>query len=47
LDWEVTGWPPAREPPPDSGADDDPLLHPVAAPISRMDMQANASRPVM
>jgi hypothetical protein len=48
LDREVAGWPPAEESAPDpDGADDDPL-HPVAALISRMDAQANASpsRPV-
>ena len=45
LDCEVVaGWPPARElAPGPGGADDDPV-HPVAAPISRMDTQANASR---
>ena len=44
----VAGCPPAVEPPVDPGAGADPL-HPVAAPISRMDTQANASRsrPVM
>jgi hypothetical protein len=48
LDREVAGWPPAGELAPGSGGADDPL-HPVAAPISAMDTQANASRsrPVM
>jgi hypothetical protein len=48
LDCEVAGWPPAGELAPGPGGADDPL-HPVAAPISRMDTQANASRsrPVM
>src|SRR5580693_7858307 len=49
LDCALAGWPPAVElaPGPADGADDP--LHPVAAPISRMDTQANASRsrPVM
>lgn len=35
-------WPPAGELAPGSGGADD-LLHPVAAPISRMNTQANAS----
>jgi hypothetical protein len=41
--------PPAGEPAPDSGGADDDPLHPVAAPISRMNTQADArpSRPVM
>jgi hypothetical protein len=45
---EGAGWPPAGELAPGPGAADDPL-HPVAAPMSRMDRQANASRgrPVM
>ena len=43
LDCEVAGWPPAGELAPGSGGADDPL-HPVAAPISRMDTQANGSR---
>src|SRR5690349_11678377 len=48
LDREVAGWLPAGELAPGPGGADDPL-HPVAAPMSRMDMQANASRsrPVM
>jgi len=47
-DREVAGWPPAGELAPGPGGADDPL-HPVAAPVSRMDTQANASRsrPVM
>ena len=50
-DVSVRQWkpgPPAGEVAPGSGGADDPL-HPVAAPISRMDTQANASRsrPVM
>ena len=43
LDCEVAGWPPAGELARGSGRADDPL-HPVAAPTSRMDTQANASR---
>ena len=48
-DREVAGWPPAEEPDPcPAGAGDD-RLHPVAAPASRTNTQANAShsRPVM
>jgi hypothetical protein len=49
LDWELADWPPAEELAPGRGGADDDPLHPVAAPISRMDTQANASciRPVM
>src|ERR1700729_3440971 len=43
LDCALAGWPPARELAPGPGGAGDPL-HPVAAPISRMDTQANASR---
>jgi hypothetical protein len=43
LDCGVAGWPPAGELAPGSGGADDDLLHPVAAPISRMNTQANAS----
>ena len=44
LECEVADWPPAGELAPGlGGADGDPL-HPVAAPISRLDTQANASR---
>src|ERR1700722_10968645 len=43
LDCGVAGWPPARELAPGSGGADDDLLHAVAAPISRMNAQANAS----
>ena len=39
----MAGWPPAAELAPGSGGADDDLLHPVAAPISRMNTQANAS----
>jgi hypothetical protein len=48
LDCAVAGRPPAGGVAPCPGGADDPL-HPVAAPISRMDTQANASRsrPVM
>ena len=48
LDCVLAGWPPAGELAPGPGGAGDPL-HPVAAPISRMDTQANASRsrPVM
>src|SRR4029077_2901704 len=47
-DSAVAGWPPAGELAPGPGGAGDPL-HPVAAPISRMDAPANASRsrPVM
>jgi hypothetical protein len=41
--WPVAGWPPAGEPAPGLDAADDPS-HPVAAPASTMDTQANASR---
>ena len=43
VDCEVAGWPPAGETAPDSGGADDDPVHPVAAPISRMDTHANAS----
>jgi hypothetical protein len=43
LDWGVAGWRPAEEPVPDPGGADDDPVHPVAAPISRMDTHANAS----
>src|SRR5580704_15042243 len=48
LDCALAGWPPAGELAPGPGGAGDPL-HPVAAPISRMDTQAKASRsrPVM
>jgi len=47
-DCAVAGWPAAGEPAPGlGGAEDDPV-HPVTAPMSRMDAQASAghSRPV-
>ena len=49
LDGAVAVWPPAGEWAPDWGEAGDDPLHPVAAPISRMDTQANAgpSRPVV
>jgi hypothetical protein len=49
LDCGVAGWPPAGELAPGSGGAGDDLLHPVAAPMSRMNAQANArpSRLVM
>ena len=49
LDCEVAGWPPAGELVPGSGGADDDPPHPVAAQISRMNTQPNASRrrPVM
>ena len=43
-DCEVAGLPPAGELAPGSGGAEDDPLHPVAAPISRMDTQANANR---
>jgi hypothetical protein len=43
LDCELAGWPPAGELARGLDGASDPL-HPVAAPISRMDTQANASR---
>jgi hypothetical protein len=43
-DCEVAGWPPAGELAPGSGGADDDPLHPVAAPISRIDTQASARR---
>ena len=43
LDCALAGWPPAGELAPGPDGADDPL-HPVAAPISRMDTQAKASR---
>jgi|HubBroStandDraft_4_1064222.scaffolds.fasta_scaffold321500_2 hypothetical protein len=43
LDCGVAGWPPAGELAPGSGGADGDLLHPVAAPISRMNTQAKAS----
>jgi len=42
-DCALAGWPPAGELAPGPRGAGDPL-HPVAAPISRMDTQANASR---
>src|SRR5215469_8111710 len=49
LDCEVAGWPPAGELAPGSGGADDDPSHPVAALITKMNTQANASRsrPVM
>jgi hypothetical protein len=41
--WAVAGWPPAGELAPGLGDADDPS-HPVAAPTSKMDTHANASR---
>ena|ERR1700722_1410468 len=41
---DAAGWPPAGELAPGSGGADDDPVHPVAAPVSRMDTQANASR---
>ena len=43
LDGAVAAWPPAWERAPDCGGAADDPLHPVAAPISRMGTQANAS----
>src|SRR6266480_7567622 len=42
-DCEVADWPPAWELAPGSGGADDGPSHPVAAPASRMDTQADAS----
>src|SRR6266567_6862924 len=49
LDCEVAAWPAAGESALGSGGAEDDPVHPVAAPISRMDAQASAShsRPVM
>jgi hypothetical protein len=44
LDCAVAGWAPAGDSVPGSGGADEDPLHPVAAPMSRMDTQANASR---
>ena len=44
LDCEVAGWVPAGELAPGSGGADDDPPHPVAAPMSRMDTQPDASR---